>query len=109
MRKIEKEMLSAVRNARNWSKDNTSVKVERLEFVVNISVYLFGNEIYKEIRSNDGSRALAHFTLAGWNTVTTRSRLNALGVGVFQNDWKPYFNGIELNNNRWYVLPKVNY
>ena len=63
-----------------------------------VKVYLHGNCIYAVY---DG---VARFTLAGWNTPTTRSRLNALGVGVYQKNWKAMRNGQEINSREWYTI-----
>ena len=68
MRKIESQMIAAVKGNINWSKDNTSVIFED-----DISkVYLHGNLIAEvddvSIKLYDG----------GHQTQTTKSRLNAL-------------------------------
>ena len=68
MRKIESEMIAAVKGDINWSKDNTSVIIED-----GVSkVYLHGNLIAEiddvSLKLYDG----------GWQTTTTKSRLNAL-------------------------------
>ena len=68
MRKIESQMIAAVKGDKNWTKDNTSVIIED-----GVSkVYLHGNLIAEvddeSIKLYDG----------GWQTTTTKSRLNAL-------------------------------
>ena len=68
MRKIESEMIAAVKGDINWKKDNTSVITED-----GISkVYLHGNLIAEiddvSLKLYDG----------GWQSNTTKSRLNAL-------------------------------
>jgi hypothetical protein len=68
MRKIETQMIAAVKGNKNWTKDNTSVIIED-----GVSkVYLHGNLIAEvddeSIKLYDG----------GWQTTTTKSRLNAL-------------------------------
>ena len=68
MRKIESEMIAAVKGNINWSKDNTSVTIED-----GISkVYLHGNLIAEiddvSLKLYDG----------GYQSKTTKSRLNAL-------------------------------
>ena len=89
MRKIESQMIAAVRENRNWSSGNTSVTID-VETNTS-SVYLHGNLI-ATVTDND-------MTIydGGWQSVTTKSRLNALcsafayaGEGVFQQDWKWY-------------------
>lgn len=100
MRKIEKQMLAAVCTRRNWSSGNTFVKVSSDKNIVN--VFLHGNLIYKLVGTVES------FTLAGWDTVTTRSRLNALGCNIFHRNRKPYAvnlaNAIEIDVYSWYNL-----
>jgi len=87
MRLIEQQMNSAIRGQRNFRKDNTEVVTtdNGLESVV----YLHGNMI--AVYFHD-SRELQIFD-GGWQSVTTKSRLNALldefkpGFGVFQKNW----------------------
>ena len=68
MRKIESEMIAAVKGNINWSKDNTSVIIED-----GVSkVYLHGNKI-----AEVGDNFLKLFD-GGWQSNTTKSRLNAL-------------------------------
>ena len=98
MRKIEKAMCAAVKERRNWQSGNTRVEVKDGGNLV--KVYLWDNLIYTECLENGVKR----FTLAGWNTNTTRSRLNALGVGVTQRNWLPYYNGHEICSDAWYVV-----
>jgi intein-encoded DNA endonuclease-like protein len=69
-RKIENEMIRAINKGETWGKDNT--RVTQCIGVNRTEVYLHGHMI--AIRDVTGWR----FTLAGWNTRTTRSRVNAL-------------------------------
>ena len=81
MRKIETQMNQAVSKDANWSSANTTVTSEE-----GVSkVYLHGNHI-----ATVGEDSLQLFD-GGWQSVTTKSRLNALcaafafdGEGVFQ-------------------------
>lgn len=73
MRDIESKMLAAVRERRVWSSGNTATRLER----GNVVVSLHGNDI-ASIYPGHGSQ----WTLAGWNTSTTRSRINALAQGL---------------------------
>ena len=86
MRKIESQMNAAISNNSNWQSGNTSVHFNEEE---NISIVrLHGNKIAEVgdnfIRLFDG----------GWQTVTTKSRLNALldefstGTGVIQRNFE---------------------
>jgi len=80
-------MCSAIQSNKNWTSGNTSVITED-----NISkVYLHGNHI---ATIDDDSMTIFD---GGWQSVTTKSRLNALcdyfcvaGEGVFQKDFVWY-------------------
>ena len=110
MRKIETEMNNAVRNKIAWSNNNTLTTFDST--IENCFVYLHGNHIatynyaLKELELFDG----------GWQSNTTKSRLNALcnefatGFGVFQKNWnwfisdfsgvaKPFFDGAIVDYN----------
>ena len=95
MRKIERLMNAAISEGRDWSSANTSVTMNG-----NIAeVRLHGNliaEVSDEcVTLHDG----------GWQSKTTKSRLNAImsehclpGEGVFQNKWEWFcrlWNGTE--------------
>lgn len=88
-------MINAVNNHVNFCEGNTQVKVD----ANGLSVLLFGNIIYQERGNNK------FFTLAGWNTVTTRSRLNALGVNIAQCNFEPICGkyGV-IDKYKWYKL-----
>ena len=85
MRKIETQMNNAIKSQTNWAGSNTTVITEGNES----TVMLHGNHIatynhtLKELELFDG----------GWQSNTTKSRLNALcyefatGFGVFQKNW----------------------
>ena len=87
MRKIEKQMIEAINQNKNWSSGNTQV-------VTNMgvsTVYLHGNKI---ALVDDTSMTIFD---GGWQSNTTKSRLNALcdefcisGEGVFQKDFLWY-------------------
>lgn len=65
-----------------------------------VKVYLHGNQIYEK------AGKYVVFTLAGWNSNTTRSRLRALGVSVRCCDHTPQMkvNGewVDISSNEWY-------
>ena len=90
MRKIEQQMNDAVANNKNWQSANTSVHFNE-ENGVSI-VRLHGNKI-----AEIGDDYLQIFD-GGWQTNTTKSRLNALidrfcnavTDGVFQKDYQWY-------------------
>ena len=88
MRKIEREMNNAVKNKIAWSKNNTLTTFDNT--IENCFVYLHGNHI---ATYNYANRELALYD-GGWQSNTTKSRLNALcnefatGFGVFQKNWE---------------------
>jgi len=88
MRKIESEMNAAVTNRYNFAKANTTVSIDDRV----ASVYLHGNLI---ARVGD---TFVQILDGGWQSVTTKSRLNALlravtpDGGVFQKDFTWYYN-----------------
>jgi len=84
MRKIEKEMRAAIVDRRDWSKDNTCVRFDAEDNVCD--VFLHGNHIAEAHRNYYGSIIITpnRETLAQWPTVTTKSRLRALGVNLTQ-------------------------
>lgn len=86
MRKIEQNMITAIRNLKPFNSGNTTVSVTSDPRDVKgheINVYLHGNHIARLWYSNvaGGARNM-RVSLAGWNTQTTRSRISAL-IGVF--------------------------
>ena len=89
MRKIETQMNAAIHANANWQSGNTSVHFDA-ETGVSV-VRLHGNKI-AEVSDND----MTIFD-GGWQSTTTKSRLNALcsefcvtGEGVFQKDFVWY-------------------
>ena len=109
MRKIETQMNTAIRNKKNWAGSNTTVFADD-----NIAkVYLHGNHI---ATYNYANKELSLFD-GGWQSNTTKSRLNALcdelatGFSVFQKNWewfvsdfqgktkKDFVDGITVNYN----------
>ena len=112
MRKIESLMIQAVKNGRDWKSGNTSVDVTDNGIIVR----LHGNKI-AHIEPWD---QVIFVTDAGWQTTTTKSRLNALLAGVcdgrgriFQKDFvwhlergldatEPYT--VEMNRNQAYAV-----
>ena len=105
MRKIEQQMNAAVNNRITWSNSNT-----RVDRMGNRSeVYLHNNHIATVYDNGD-----LQLSSAGWETVTTKSRLNALlenffgyTLRIFQHDFTwyigdrntPFFDGFTIN--RW--------
>ena len=87
MRQIEKQMNFALSNRGNWSSSNTSVSYHESE---NLSeVRLHGHLI----AWYDHTKQTLGLSSCGWETNTTKSRLNALlhecfyGYTIFQKNW----------------------
>ena len=89
MRQIEKQMNFALSNKGNWRKDNTEVEFN--ESTNCSTVKLHGNSI----ATYDHELKAVKLSSCGWDTPTTKSRLNAIlqevkpGCGIFQKqfDW----------------------
>ena len=78
MRLIEQQMIDAIRQGKDWRKDNTKVVqfYNDKDYPVVTSVFLHGNKI-AEI---DASRV--QIFDGGWQSHTTKSRLNAIINGL---------------------------
>ena len=106
MRQIEKQMNFALSNKGNWSKSNT--QVEYNESTNCSTVKLHGHSI----ATYDHALKAVKISSCGWETPTTKSRLNAIlqevkyGCSVFQkqfnwfvsygDDVKDFFDGMIL-------------
>ena len=98
MRVIEKNMCRAISNKKPFSSSNTSVTFSaNNEFAF---VYLHGNHIATVSDNN-----LQIFD-GGWQSNTTKSRLNSLletftglGRGLYQRNWQWF---VQSNNNPFY-------
>ena len=90
MRKIERQMNFAISNKGNWSGSNTSVSYN--ESTNCSSIYLHGHQI----ATFDHNLKAVKLSSCGYETVTTKSRLNAIlqevkyGCSVFQKQWNWY-------------------
>ena len=93
MRKLEKQMNQAIRGQRNWAGSNTTVFTT--DNGLESTVYLHGNHIATYFHYD---RTLQIFD-GGWQSVTTKSRLNALldefkpQFKVFQKTWSWFVSG----------------
>ena len=103
MRKIESEMLAAIRNGKSWAGANTTVAVEGHKADQSVDVYLHGNRIACYNTFN-GWRV----TFAGWHTNTTASRLRALlsmlGGTLETREGVPYLNGQPITTTDWHAI-----
>ena len=88
MRKLEKQMNFALSNKGNWAGSNTTVRYN--DFTNCSSVYLHGHQI----ATLDHSTKALKLSSCGYETVTTKSRLNAIleevkyGCKVFQKQFE---------------------
>ncbi len=88
MRKIEQNMNRALVSKNNWSQSNTQVVYNQEEN--RSSVYLHGHEI----ACYDHNTNSVQLDNCGYETNTTKSRLNAIldevkyGARVFQKNWE---------------------
>ena len=88
MRKIEEQMNHAIRHRKNWAGSNTTVR----SFKESVDVYLHGNHI----ASLDTATHALTLKDGGWQSNTTKSRLNALldefvpSMRICQNNWTWY-------------------
>lgn len=90
MRVIEKKMLNAIQQGRNFTLANTHVKID----ANTAHVFLHGNHIASVV--NGGTPIVNLDTLRQYPTPTTKSRLRALGVDVWTKKGVTYLNGEEV-------------
>jgi len=98
MRKIEMQMLQAIRNKQHFKSANTEVVPTVFEHgdrrIDRINVYLHGNPI-AQIHPD-----CVNICDCGWQTTTTKSRLNVIlrelcGAGIYQKNHTWYGTAIE--------------
>lgn len=70
MRKIEQQMIAAIRGAKNWHGSNTEVRTNAPH---SMDVYLHGHLIARVFVDR-----MVNINLCGYNTPTTRSRLSSI-------------------------------
>ena len=92
MRKVEEQMNYAIRHRKNWAGSNTTVRCFKENGITTeVNVLLHGNCIaWLDTATND-----LFVSSCGWETVTTKSRLNAIADefglgGIFQKNWQWY-------------------
>ena len=111
MRKIERQMIQAIVDDRShWSKDNTRVEYDADKCCHN--VYLHGHRIACYYPSTMN----LHINNCGYETVTTKSRLNAIidfvfggvGNGIYQSNWNWFLvrdgKTTDFPSNEWVAL-----
>ena len=96
MRKITEKACRAFENGKNFKLQNTEIKVSSDG---NVSMYLWGHEIARKINGK------VEINMQGYNTVTTRERLNGLSnVYLYQRNFAPVLNGQEISPCEWYEI-----
>jgi hypothetical protein len=94
MRKIERQMIQAIIERKNWKNANTEVRIlDRGEKGKSALVLLHNNPIAQY--DEDGSMQIQH---CGWLTTTTKSRLN-----VFLRNLGRHTYGIKQCAHSWYL------
>lgn len=78
MRKIEERMINAVENRVNYRENNT--KVYNNNKNKGVFVYLYNTIIYAKVNGTE------YYSDGGYNTITTSSRLRALGAAYSTNE-----------------------
>ena len=92
-RKITAEIVRAFENGETLSKSNTRTDGQ--------AIYLHGNKIAER---EDGELFIS---LAGWNTNTTRERLNGLrDVRLTTKQGQAYLNGKPITDDGWYKIDR---
>ena len=89
MRKIEQQMVNAIKSHTSFSSGNTQVSID----ANTAHVFLHGNHIASVV--NDIVMVNVD-TLKAYPTVTTKSRLRALGVNVYTKKGITYLYGEEV-------------
>jgi hypothetical protein len=91
MRKVTQQIKQAFEQGKARKIDSTRTDGK--------TVWLHGNAIVK--RDADG---LVRWSLAGWNTPTTRERVNGIvNAGVYQKNFEPMLNGQVIDSSDWFA------
>lgn len=110
MRLTETKMCNALLSGKDYRKDNTVVitRTDGAGIYHSAKVLLFESEIAHYYYHNGEGQWVIRITDAGWDTVTTRSRINALMRKVVQGDRvtlyrskKETFYTMGANNYKW--------
>ena len=102
-RKITELACNAFLNNKPFKRDNTEVVIERFNNgdIYNTKMVLFGNTIAIKYSADN----LVRINFKGYNTVTTRERLNGLSnVSFTTKRGKLYMDGIEIDSYKWYII-----
>lgn len=99
MRKIEQQMIEAIRSGDNWKSGNTEVRHSIEAGIFYADIYLHGNLIAVATPRTWDSYACAtpnRAMFTAYPTRTTRSRLRALGVNASIKDGAAHIDGMEV-------------
>ena len=97
MRQIEKKMVEAIHQRKNFHRDNTSVEQDHDWAVA--TVKLFGNPIVRAsyMKDEHGKETILFQpyvdVIREWPTPTTVSRLTALGIRAYRRKDQVFING----------------
>ncbi|MAJ24658.1 MAG: hypothetical protein CMP36_04020 [Rickettsiales bacterium] len=96
MRKVTQQIKKAFENRQAKTVGNTHTDGN--------TVWLHGNAIVKRDASG-----FVIWSLAGWNTPTTRERVNGIvNAGVHQVNFEPVLNGHKIHPSDWFAVPNQN-
>jgi hypothetical protein len=96
MRKITQQAVNAFKQSKNFKSGATEVH----QRIGGTELVLHGHIIARNIDGEGLS-----INLCGWNTNTTRERLNGLtGVSLCTRKGIPYLNGVAISANGWYSV-----
>ena len=107
MRKIEAQMIGAIRTQRDWRSGNTAVDPTDHGSIVRLHTNVIARIEHAESR--------VFITDAEWQTATTKSRLNAIlnaftngRVGIYQRQFIWHltrgFTDVEMNRGEFYCV-----
>jgi len=93
-RKITTDAINAFMSGQKFNRDNTRVELSaRGDYW---SLFLHGNEIAQRYRFADSEGSTIKVSNAGWQSNTTKERLNGIpGVSIVQRKGVWYLNGEE--------------
>jgi len=97
MRKITEQAIEAFTSNSNFKGKNTEVSSDSF---LN-RMWLHGNLIAVK----DHINGVTKVSLCGWNTPTTRERLNGIpGVSISTSKGQAYLNGNPIDDNKFYII-----
>ena len=93
MRKVTQQIKKAFNQGKSLKVGNTRTDGQ--------TIWLHGNA---NVKRDPGG--MVRWSLAGWNTPTTRERVNGIAnAGVRQKNFVPMLNNHEINPSDWFASP----